>query len=46
MDWVKWLHERTGRSLGGYTSSVVKELCFGSEKAKEILDHVSHPPAQ
>jgi hypothetical protein len=43
MDWFKWFHEWTGWSLGGYTPSVVKELCFGSKKAKKILDRISQP---
>lgn len=42
MDLVKSCHQWTGWSLG-YNLSVVNDLCFGSEKAKEILKAVRFP---
>lgn len=42
MELVKWCHQLTGWSLG-YDLSVVRELSFGSEKAKEILNNVLRP---
>jgi len=44
MDLIKRFHKWTGWHLG-YNPSVVNELCFGSEKAKEILKDVSLPLA-
>jgi hypothetical protein len=45
MDLVKHCYEWTGWSLG-FDISVVNDLCFGSEKAKRILEDVSQPLSQ
>lgn len=42
MNLVKRCHQWTGWGLG-YDVSVIDDLCFGSNKAKEILDRVSQP---
>lgn len=42
MDLVNLCHQWTNLSLG-YHPAVVKDLCFGSEKAKEILNEVAKP---
>jgi hypothetical protein len=40
MNWVKWLDEWTGFRFG-YRPRIVNDLCFGSDKAKEILSRVA-----
>lgn len=42
MDFLKWCYEATGRNFW-FHPTLVEELCFGSEKAKMILDHVAIP---
>lgn len=42
MDMINYLYERTGYSLG-YHPSIIKDLSFGSNKAKEILDAAHQP---